>query len=37
MASSAIHNRVVGEVFTIVDEDGPEVDKDKEGDVGELL
>ena len=37
MAGGAVHNGTVGDVFTIVNEDGPEVDEAKEEDVGHLL
>ena len=37
VARSAVHDGVVGEILTVVDEDGPEVDEDEEDDVGHLL
>lgn len=37
MARSAVNNRIVGQVLSIMDEDGPEVDKDEENDIGQLL
>lgn len=37
MASSAIDDGVVGDVFAIMNHDGPEVDEDEEEDIGKLL
>lgn len=37
MASRTIDNRVICEVLAVVDENRPEVDKDEEGDIGQLL
>ena len=37
MASSAIDDGVVRDIFAIMDHDGPEIDKDEEQDIGKLL
>lgn len=37
MASSAVNDGVICDVFAVVNEDSPDVDKDKEEDVGKLL
>lgn len=37
MAGSSVDNRVVAEVFTVVDENGPEVDEDEEENAHPLL
>ena len=37
MASGAIDDGVVRDVFAVVDHDGPEIDKDEEKDIGEFL
>lgn len=37
MASSAIDDGVVRNVFAIMDHDGPEIDEDEEEDIGKLL
>jgi hypothetical protein len=37
VASGAVDDRVVGNVFAVVDEHGPDVDEDEKRNVGELL
>lgn len=37
MAGGAVDDGAVGHVLAVVDEDGPDVDEDEQGDVGELL
>lgn len=37
MASGSVHDRAVGNVFTVMNEDSPEIDEAKEEDVGQLL
>lgn len=37
MASSAIDDGVVRDVFAIMNHDGPEIDEDEEDDIGKLL
>jgi hypothetical protein len=37
VASGTVDNGIIGNVFTIVNEHGPDVDEDEEGDVSKLL
>lgn len=37
VAGCAIHDRAVGNVLAIVDEDGPKIDKPEQEDVGDFL
>lgn len=37
MAGGAVDHGAVGHVLAVVNQDGPKVDKDEQGDVGELL
>ena len=37
MASGTIYDRAVGYVFTVVDDDRPDVDEDEKADVEEFL
>ena len=37
VACGAVDDGAVGDVLAIVDEDGPDVDEDEEGDVGDFL
>lgn len=37
VASGAVDNRAVGNIFTVVDHDGPDVDEHEQSNVGELL